>query len=236
MDRILLFTLLALLLLPTPHIWAQEASEQALEIQDSGRDYLRAIRRRGIDADVGYYDPSLPPPPLTTTETPEQVPDENRERTQFDVDLVSGLISAAILAAIVILAVRLGGRLSLSVGKEGENASRKTRRSGNEAALPEERPGSLRSILRMRDRRAALILLARSALMRSVEENGVLFQSSWTARDALRHVPRDRDYFEALRDLVLAGERVQFGGRDIAEEEFEAHVARIKPLFGAAAS
>ena len=55
-------------------------------------------------------------------------------------------------------------------------------------------------------------------------------QQSWTLRDALRRLPGGQAHLAALRDLVALSERVQFGDRDVSEEEFAAHVAAIDPL------
>ncbi|MFM7336171.1 MAG: DUF4129 domain-containing protein, partial [Tabrizicola sp.] len=57
-----------------------------------------------------------------------------------------------------------------------------------------------------------------------------LLQSSWTMRDTLRHIPKGQAHLDALRSLVMAAERVLFGNREVAEDEFQAHVAAVRPL------
>ena len=97
-------------------------------------------------------------------------------------------------------------------------------------------PANLQAILRMTDRREALVALSQFLLNRVVAAQGVLLQRSWTARDAMRRVPRDFDHRAALYDLVLASERVHFGGRDVTEEEFRAHLDRLRPLYSGGAA
>ena len=85
----------------------------------------------------------------------------------------------------------------------------------------------------MKDRREALIALSRLVLNRVIEAQGILVQRSWTARDALRRVPREFAQRDALQALIRDSERVQFGGRDISEDEFKAHVENTRGLASA---
>ena len=102
------------------------------------------------------------------------------------------------------------------------------RGAGGAASLPPL--ADLTAILQTSDRQRALVMLAQTALVRTVAANGVLLQPSWTMRDALRHIPAEQTHLEALRSLVATGERVLFGNREVSEVEFQAHVAGIRPL------
>ena len=73
--------------------------------------------------------------------------------------------------------------------------------------------------------------LSHHLIAKVITAQGVLLQRSWTARDAMRRIPRDFDHREALQNLVLDSERVQFGGRDVSEDEFRAHVDALRPLY-----
>lgn len=212
---------------------AQQAVVEPTEIQDSGNDYLRSIRVRRIDPNVAYFDPSAPPPELTTRQEPEAL--ANDERTRVKLDLPSALISTAILIAIVFVFYRFGGGMSVSLRSGSDNARRERMAA---TALSDEDGASmeLQGILGLQDRRTALVLLAQKALSVAVAANGVLFQRSWTARDALRRVHGQPDQIAALRALVLDSERVQFGGRDISEEDFQAHLANVRPMIDGAAA
>ncbi len=235
MARLLVPVFLSFLwgLLPAPAARAQEAVAEPLRLEQSGEDYLRAVRLSRIETDVGYFDPSGPPPEMSTTERPVSPPEPD------EIDLPAGgrvpmiLIAGVLLAGVLYMFARFGGGVSLSFRQEAGNASRRrdagARAGGHDA---EVRSRTLASILRIGDRRVALVALAQHALTKVIADSGVLLQSSWTARDALRHVPREHAMLAVLRDLVLDGERVQFGERDVSEEEFKAHVERIGPLFG----
>lgn len=218
-----------------PH-WssAEHSSETPLEIGESGRAYLQAIRFRGIDADVAYFDPSNPPPPMEIGQEPKapaEQPDRKTEWSLGSIDIAAFVISAAVLLAIAYVFTRFGGSISVSLGRDAGNIARErggiARGSGTSAAAA---PSNLASILSLQDRREALVQLAQSALASAVSANGVLLQRSWTAREALRHLPAEQSYISALHSLVHASERVHFGGRDVSEEEFQSHVADIRLL------
>ncbi|MEM1233001.1 MAG: DUF4129 domain-containing protein, partial [Pseudomonadota bacterium] len=207
---------------------AQEAPLDGVEIRASGQAYIDAIRFRGINADVGYFDPTRPAPELETTETPPETPDLDG-RSLFRVGegtrATTILICTIILLGLAYVVVVFGGRLPVSFSRTPEEGSVKTGRGAASGDDRDVAPMGLRAILQMPDKREALVALCKSLLARSVAAQGVLFQRSWTDREALRRVPSDFEHRDALRALVLASERVQFGGRDVTEAEFEAHVA-----------
>ena len=209
---------------------AQVASQAPLEIEPSGEAYLQALRWRGIDSDVAYFDPTAPPPEFTTTQDVPQV--QSRERREWTVsDQWVTLIMGVILAAIVFFLYRYGGNISVSLKSDAANPARQRgAANGGMQDLTDGLPQNLRDITRISDRRRAVVLLAQYALSKAIAAEGVREQRSWTARDALRRLPRDHPYAQALRDLVLDGERVHFGGRDISEERFGAHVSQITPM------
>ena len=214
---------------------AQEPVQEPVEIGEAGTEYLRAIRLRGIDADVAYYDPTAPAPELNTTQQPRQ---ESRDGESglipgLDARWTFGLIAGLVLAAIVYLFLRFGGHIAVSLNREAENAG--TRRSGGAESTPvwAEKLGSFNDILRIDDRRRALVLSTQKVLATLATANGVLMQRSWTARDTLGHIPLAQPQQSLLRTLVLNSERVQFGGRDVSEDEFRAHVSSCRQLLGA---
>ncbi len=212
---------------------AQDAALTTPEMSASGQAYLEAVARQGIDSDVVYFDPTAEAPELTTQERLETVARPQgtrwfgpRESWQF------GLIAAAILIGLILLSVRFSGNFGIMLQPRSDNphaARRAKMASPMGLAAFENR--NLADITRMTDRRAALILLTQNALRKAVTANGLLLQSSWTDRDALRRLPADQNHLKALRELVLASERVQFGGRDVSEPEFTHHVTQITPLF-----
>lgn len=240
--RILLVLLLALTGLAAPAA-AQQASVEPLEIGPSGEAYLRAIRFRGIDSEVAYFDPTRPAPPLNTSENPRAKPEEEEfdpeaaQRASDTSRTVTMVITVLIVVAILYLFVKFGGAGSISFGRTPDNSARRDGRGMSVDGVGDGAgPANLQAILRMTDRREALVALSQFLLNRVVAAQGVLLQRSWTARDAMRRVPRDFDHRAALYDLVLASERVHFGGRDVTEEEFRAHLDRLRPLYSGGAA
>lgn len=215
-----------------PHMTAaQESIENPMVIEDSGQAYLNTIRLSRIDADVAYFDPQSPPPPLQTQQDPRPPSDPGQWSLKGDVNVETLLVSAAVLMVIIYIFGRLGSGFAVTFAHKSENTeSGREARAQRQGLTTPRRPGNLNAILHIRDRREALIQLAQAALGAAIAANGMLPQRSWTARDALRHLPDDQSCLAALRNLVLASERVHFGGRDINEDDFQAHVAGIRPL------
>lgn len=217
--------------------WAQQAVQNGAEVSQSGDEYLRSIGR--IDTNVSYIDPNAPPPPFRTDQAVDPAADYpdtnvtgNAASTRFN---VFTLVAAALLIAVVAMFIVYGGGLQVSLRRQTDNASRaKTPRAAVPGSLAAARPSGLKSILAITDRREALVRLAQSALVRTVAANGILLQDSWTARDALRRIPRDQSLLTDLRALVYDSEGVLFGDRDVTEDRFQDHVARISPLLAEA--
>lgn len=222
-----------LMLILVAPVSAQHAALDPLEVQPSGEAYAAAIRFRGIDTNVGYFDPTRPPPPLETTQTVRQ----ERERDVIDgeINVTGGSTIIFVLALMIVMGiayvfVAYGGRLPVSFARDPQDAA-KTRQTNVRADHPGA-PGtrSLQAILNMTDRTEALVALCKALLARVVAREGVLQQKSWTDRDTLRRVPRGNAHFDALQALVFESERVQFGGRDVTEETFRGYVDKLRPL------
>ncbi|MHA7775946.1 DUF4129 domain-containing protein [Roseibium sp. M-1] len=237
MRRLFLFSILFFLAGSLVQPGAQEAVRTQLEIGESGEAYLNALRLRGIETDVAYFDPSAPPPKLDTKQEPPkpQAPTKSADDPVTTGTWIARLVVLAVLAAIAYLVLRYGGRMAVSLRREGENVdSARAQRSGTPPAWA-EKLSSLEEILRMQDRRRALVLLTQKVLATTVAAHGILMQRSWTARDALSHIPDMPGQRDVLRRLVTTCELVQFGGRDVSEEEFRNHVDGCRSLLGAGA-
>jgi len=230
MCRFFIFIVLLFLPFAAGSSWAQEAVREPIEIGDSGKDYLRSIRLRRIDSDVAYFDPTAPAPDLKTKQQPERPSPQGVEVSDTGARWTFGIIAGTVLAVLVYLFLRFGGNVAVSLRREAQNPVRKGLRNQPDAPAWAEKLNTLEEILRIEDRRRALVLLARKALATTVAENGVLMQKSWTARDALRHIPAQQMQLGALKALVMASERVQFGGRDVSEDEFREHVDGCRQL------
>ena len=79
---------------------AQVRVEDGTERTASAEAYLEALRFRGIDVEVAYFDPSRPPPDLDTKETPDP--------NGFDVDVNLDRDQGTLIINAVSLAVLLG--------------------------------------------------------------------------------------------------------------------------------
>ncbi|GAB4526711.1 MAG: hypothetical protein Tsb0019_28800 [Roseibium sp.] len=232
MRRFLMVLILSILPFPIASSWAQEAVREPVEVGASGEAYLKALRFRRIETDVAYFDPAGPVPDLKTGQRPDRQPETDAGPLEIKADWIVVAVAAALLAGLLYVFVRFGGRLSVSLGRDADNPSRGRSKDGHEAPAWAERLGTLDDILRTGDRRRALVLLARKTLAATVSANGVLMQKSWTARDALKHIPETQLNLSALKNVVMASERVQFGGRDISEDDFRIHVDACRPLLG----
>jgi hypothetical protein len=211
---------------------AQDGAAQPLEIQPSGEAYLNSLGYRGIDTDVGYFDPTGVLPALDTQQEPAKPPKVDDVDTDISATarFMTVTLSAAVLIGVLLLFLKFGGGLTLSLDGDVQNPARSRRQRGAQSLSDIGPPADLQAILRTADRRRALVMLVQAALARTVTANGVLLQPSWTMRDTLRHIPKGQAHLDALRSLVMAGERVLFGNRDVTEEEFQAHVATVRPL------
>jgi hypothetical protein len=211
---------------------AQEVSAQPLEIEPSGEAYLKSLGYRGIDTDVGYFDPTAALPALDTKEEPAKAPPNDGEGADLPLPARATMmiLAAAILIGVLLVFFKFGAGLTLSLESDVQNPGRSRRMRGRQEMAEAGPPADLQAILLTHDRRRALVMLVQAALARTVAANGVLLQSSWTMRDTLRHIPKGQAHLDALRGLVMAAERVLFGNRDVAEEEFQAHVAAVRPL------
>jgi hypothetical protein len=205
---------------------------QPLDIQPSGEAYLKSLGYRGIETDVGYFDPTGAVPALDTQQEPAKPPKPADAETDIapTARIVTMALAAAVLIGVVLLFLKFGVGLTLSLEGDVQNPARSRRLRGAQSLADIGPPADLQAILRTSDRRRALVMLVQAALARTVTANGVLLQPSWTMRDTLRHIPKGQAHLDALRSLVMAGERVLFGNRDVTEEEFQAHVALVRPL------
>lgn len=208
---------------------AQETAVSPPEITASGQDYLKAVRYRGIDTDVVYFDPTKPAPPLDTRFTP-QPNTQDSSQTTLDQQWTVAIIAGLALICVIAFAYFGAGRTSVSFRKASDNARRQTGKSDPDQPDTNNALPDLDAILKQANRDLAVISLARLALARCLSANEVLFKRSWTHREALRSLPQTLWYIPDLRALVLESERVNFGHRSISETEFNDLLDRIRPV------
>ena len=206
-----------------------QAVPQSLDIGETNQGYQKSVRFTRIQNDVQYYDPTKPAPDFETKEQPKPT----RERTRSgaaEVNIPFALVTGLVLCVVVFLFLRFGASGGLVLRSDAKNPKRDTAtrhkaRSGSSLAGP-----SVENLLNNPDRQQALIGLAQQLIYRAVSANDLLLQRSWTARDVLRRMPKNSSYLPELSALVLKGELVHFGEREVSEEEFADFAARAKPL------
>lgn len=225
--RFLPFLILTLLYCGPTLVNAQEKALTAEALSASGQDYVKAIRYRGIDTDLVYYDPTRPAPALDTKLSPQ--PEQKQQTIEADNRWIFGIAAALVLAFIVWILYLSVGRTSVSFRSGAGNARRSERLSADDTSTEEELP-DLEAILRHGDHNKAVVGLAQMVLTRCLAANEVLFKRSWTHREALRNLPQSLWYIPDLRALVLESERVNFGHRSISDTDFDALLARIRPI------
>ncbi len=206
---------------------AQEKALSEDELSASGQEYLKAIRYRGIDAEVVYFDPTRPAPALNTNLSPQS--EQQQQTISADNRRIFGVVSAIVLALLVWILYLSVGRTSVSFRSGTDNAKRAEQRSATSSGIEEELP-DLEGILRQGDHNQAVVGLAQLVLTRCLAANEVLFKRSWTHREALRSLPQNLWYIPDLRALVLESERVNFGHRSISGTDFDTLLARIRPI------
>ncbi len=209
---------------------AQETIISPPEIGPSGQEYQRAIRYRGIDTDVVYFDPSQPAPPLDTDFSPKQETRDSGRTISIENQWGVGLVSALVLIFLVAFVYFGAGRMSVSFRTSADNARRKAGQTPSERRAGDGEASSLSAILAQRNLDLAVSALAQLVLSHCLSANEVLFKRSWTHREALQNLPQSLWYIPDLRALILESERVNFGHRSISQHDFDALLERVRPI------
>ncbi|WP_177236128.1 DUF4129 domain-containing protein [Albimonas pacifica] len=198
-------------------------------MSESGRSYLETVGRR-VDADVTYADPNAPLPERATRGLPQRPGrDWSGVVPAVSLKIVLGAIAVLVLAGVALHVRRFGAPVSASFRAQPRNAAAAARTGGRPPETTETTPPSLAEIMARDDWSAAVVDLARSALLQAAERHGMRWRSSWTARELLARLPRDAA--GGLRPLVRAAEHVQFGDREMSEAEFARLARSVAPLF-----
>ncbi len=162
------------------------------------------------------------------------IPPKPETRNTSDDRMTTGLIVFLIVAVVIVVFVIFGSNINVSFGKTSEAKRRSTRRrtgvlGGGLTEIP--RGSLLDHLAAMPDKRRALILLTGHALERAASLNDLKLARAQTARDVLRILPRQWRHLGAMRTLVREAEIVHFGGRDLADETWQACLDAARPLF-----
>lgn len=165
----------------------------------------------------------LPPPP----EVPE-VPDLGEGLRASE--LVTRLVLAAMLAAMLWALWRNREAIAERLTGAPRSAKSKPRKTSAPAQPIRDDTGLLAELRRMKDRRAALVLLLQAVLRAAAQQNGLRLGRSETARELLRRLPNGWEHLDPARNLVMTEELVQFGGRPLPDPLFEACLTQAAPI------
>ena len=144
------------------------------------------------------------------------------------------LIAAVILAGLAYLIWKYGRVAGPGAGGQGSGQGYQPAAGG--APLAEAAGLDLQAVRAMTDPSRALGALVSLALTAAARLAGVALGRSDTARAALRRLPADFEFLNALRALVAEAERVRFAGADISWERVETLIETVRgPIERAAA-
>lgn len=221
-------------MLAVPVAAQREASREDFTLTPSGEAYLESIARRGIEARVGYWDPSAAAPPLSLD--PDLLDEEQDEEDESSfagstLGNIVGVIALMVLIACFAAVFLLIGPRNVALTSTG-SATRNTLRRRTATSTVEELPPSLELAVGEPDRRRALAILAEAAVIEAARQHNQRLGRAMTMRDALRRIPRDWAGYAPLATLTRAAEMAHFGGRPVSEEGFAEHLAFARSLFG----
>ena len=136
---------------------------------------------------------------------------------------LSVIIIALIIGGLLFVFLKYGGAGALF--QADPNAQKKPKKKRAKAwglTASEESAGDILAKIRaMASRREALILLLRHCLLQAADETDVFFLRADTEREAFSRLPNNWRRITQLKNLLHRTELVHYGGRDIADPEFE---------------
>ncbi|WP_208354254.1 hypothetical protein [Pseudaestuariivita rosea] len=213
-----------------------------VEITESGQQYESALGWGGPAREMVFLNPDSPLPDLSDlgninpdsrpvdVEIEDVIPD-NPVGVFTGLRIALFIIFGAILALILYLFVRYGGAGAISFRKAPDNSTRGNYTPSDQQSIYERPPSELEQIESIPDRQAAIIELMRSGLSKAARMNNLRLQRSWTARDAIRRIPKNWPYLGQLSDVTREAEFAYFGDRPVSEDVFQHHLSAMRPLF-----
>jgi len=184
-----------------------------------------------VDTSISYVDETSEDF-LTTDRTPApQVQRTRRTGTQGpNVFVIVGLFAVALF-----LLLKFGGAGALLRADPKSGSKPKKRAKGWGLTASEAPAGDILSQIRaMTDRRAALILLLRYCLLQAADETDTMFKRADTEREALSRLPDTWRHRDKLRHILMQTELVHYGGRDIADDDYETALSHGSTILRAA--
>ena len=232
----LIFIVVLIASSPLAGIAQNDARESGnYELTESGQRYLDAIRGSRVEAEIGYFDPTQPPPELTLDQ-PFAKPEE--EKAEADGGLsVGGLgtivVTTGILAGLLWLFVLYGGGVTLRLSGDPDDRVLGKSSTGDGAEPLVDGTRGLDGVIAIRDRRLALTALLSLVLRKAADDSGMKIERSWTAREAARRLPDAWPHRAPLMELIGAVELSYFGGRPADEALFQTQLNASRRMMGA---
>lgn len=217
---------------------AQDAARENgnYELRESGQSFLAAIRGSRVETEMGYFDPTQPPPKLTLDQ-PFDKPEEDEAETSGDGSVGSLgtiVIATGIFACILWLFISYGGGVTLSLTRDPDDtALTNSAEAGGEQAFADGALG-LDGVIAIQDRRLALNALLSLVLRKAADDSDMAIERSWTAREAARRLPDAWPHHAPLMDLIKSVELSYFGGRPADETLFQTHLTTSRRMLGGA--
>lgn len=206
-----------------------------VEITDGGAAYRDVAT--GVDTGVTYYDPAAPAPEMIIDQ-PFDLEADDLSDDDYTIEggprVIFSIIIIAVLIGVALAIARLSGVSSASFSRAPDRGARWRRNEGTDSATVGA-PTTLSAIADIADRRLALLLMTGQTMQAAATQCGFRIGRSWTLRDVIRRVPRDWRHHVELTALARAAEAVHFGGRDVAEDEFQSHFATARTIIGSRA-
>jgi hypothetical protein len=136
-----------------------------------------------------------------------------------------------LVAALLFIFLKFGaGGMLLRADPSGAKKPRKRTKAWGMTAADKSAGDIMAQVRAFASRREALIFLLRHCLLQAADETQTNFLRADTEREALARLPESWRRFNQLHALMSQTELVHYGGRDIADDAFEAvlnHGAQI---------
>lgn len=199
-------------------------------IGPSGEAYRQAIAWRGVDAAIVYADPAEP---LTLLPSRATAPEPPRRQSVRVPDTVVRVVVIVAFAILVVFLIRVAGVRGVHFARTpGEAALSEDATTAPAARGAPALPAGLDPIRRDPDRQRAIVALLQLVLARVAATHGLHLLPSWTARDALRQIPRGWVHRPALAELTRTAEEAHFGGYPVSEDRFATHLRAAETILG----
>ncbi|WP_296424016.1 hypothetical protein [Yoonia sp.] len=200
------------------------AAQDVTTFLDPPRDpdgtYGEAMPRR-VAADIRYVDETNVD--FLTGDRPERrvdVPLRGFEGANYGTFLMIALV-----VALLFIFVKFGaGGMLLRADPSAPKKPRKRAKAWGLTAADHTAGDIMAQVRVMASRREALIFLLRHCLLQAADETQTNFLRADTERDALARLPTSWRRHGQLHALMFQTELVHYGGRDIADDAFDAAI------------